>query len=76
MATASIAAALLTALSEAIYFWIAMGAPVDLVLEANLSLETGLRPAWVVLVSTAAVVLLGTIRTITKGRAKTRLKTA
>jgi sulfoxide reductase heme-binding subunit YedZ len=53
----------LTALGEAIYFWLAMGAPIDLVLQANLSLDTGLRPGWVVFVSTAAVALLGWART-------------
>lgn len=58
----SVVAGLLTALGEAVYFGIAMGAPIGLVLQANLSLETGLRPAWVVLVSTFAVALLGWAR--------------
>jgi len=76
MACASILAWALTALGEAVYFWIAMGAPVMLVLNANLSLDTGLRPGWVVLVSTGAVVLLGAIRRRVKPRGKARLKTA
>jgi sulfoxide reductase heme-binding subunit YedZ len=58
----SIAASILTAIGEAGYFWLAMGAPFVLVLQANLSLETGLRPAWVVFVSTFAVVLVGWAR--------------
>ncbi|HEY3919813.1 MAG TPA: protein-methionine-sulfoxide reductase heme-binding subunit MsrQ [Stellaceae bacterium] len=58
----SLAAGLLTALGEAVYFWIAMGAPIGLVLQANLSLETGLRPAWVVLASTATIALIGWAR--------------
>jgi sulfoxide reductase heme-binding subunit YedZ len=57
-----LAAALLTALGEASYFWLAMGAPIDLVLQANFSLDTGLRPAWVVLASTFALALLGWVR--------------
>jgi sulfoxide reductase heme-binding subunit YedZ len=58
----SIAVSILTAIGEAGYFWLAMGAPFVLVLQANLSLETGLRPAWVVFVSTFAVVLVGWAR--------------
>jgi methionine sulfoxide reductase heme-binding subunit len=58
----SVAAGILTAIGEAGYFWLAMGAPFVLVLQANLSLETGLRPAWVVFASTFAVVLLGWVR--------------
>jgi hypothetical protein len=43
---------------------------------ANLSLDTGVRPSWVVLVSTASIALLGAIRTLVKPPTKTRLKTA
>ena len=72
----SVLAGLLTALGEAAYFAIAMGAPFGLVLQANLSLETGLRPGWVVLVSTFAVALLGWARaTFWPGKAR-RLKPA
>jgi sulfoxide reductase heme-binding subunit YedZ len=76
MAAMSVAAGAVTALAEAVYFWIAMGAPVLLVLSANLSLETGVRPGWVVLVSTGAVALLGWLLSMLKARAKTPLKTA
>jgi sulfoxide reductase heme-binding subunit YedZ len=76
MAGMSVGAAILTALGEASYFWIAMGAPFALVLAADLSLDTGVRPAWVVFVSTAAIVLLGAIRNLVKPPSKARLKTA
>jgi sulfoxide reductase heme-binding subunit YedZ len=76
MAGMSVGAAILTALGEAFYFWIAMGAPVALVLAADLSLDTGVRPAWVVLVSTAAIVILGAIRNLVKPPSKARLKPA
>lgn len=62
VASLSILAGVLTALGEAAYFAIAMGAPFGLVLQADLSLETGLRPAWVVLVSTLTVALIGWAR--------------
>jgi sulfoxide reductase heme-binding subunit YedZ len=45
----SIVAGAATALGETLYFWLWMGAPPVLVLAANLSLETGVRPGWVVL---------------------------
>jgi methionine sulfoxide reductase heme-binding subunit len=76
VASLSAAAGLITALGEAVYFWLAMGAPVDLVLQANLTLDTGLRPSWVVFVSTLAVALLGVLRaTIRPGKAR-RLRPA
>ncbi len=71
----SVGAGVLTALGEAFYFWLAMGAPFALVLPADLSLDTGVRPAWVVLVSTACVALLGALRSFVKPP-KPRLKTA
>jgi sulfoxide reductase heme-binding subunit YedZ len=49
LASLSIAAGVATAIGEAMYFWLWMGAPPDLVLSANLSLATGIRPGWVVL---------------------------
>lgn len=62
VATSSLAAGVLTAVGEAGYFWLAMGAPFVLVLQANLTLETGLRPSWVVFASTFAIALLGWLR--------------
>jgi sulfoxide reductase heme-binding subunit YedZ len=76
MIAVSLAAAMLTALGEAFYFWVAMGAPMALVLAADLSLDTGLRPAWVVLVSTVGVALLAALRMLVKPPTKARLKTA
>jgi sulfoxide reductase heme-binding subunit YedZ len=76
MAGMSVGAAILTAIGEAFYFWVAMSAPFALVLAADLSLDTGVRPAWVVLVSTAAIALLGAIRKLVKPPSKARLKPA
>jgi len=76
MIAVSVAAAILTALGEAFYFWVAMGAPMALVLAADLSLDTGLRPAWVVLVATVGVAVLAALRMLVKPPTKARLKTA
>lgn len=62
VAALSLATGVLTAVGEAGYFWLSMGAPFVLVLQANLSLETGLRPSWVVFASTFAIALLGWLR--------------
>jgi sulfoxide reductase heme-binding subunit YedZ len=50
LAAISAAAGIATAIGEALYFWLGMGAPPELVLAANLSLAIGIRPGWVVLV--------------------------
>lgn len=77
MAGLTVVAAALTALGEAFYLWVSMGAPFALVIEANLSLATGLRPAWVVLAATGSVVLLGALRALIKrSGAKSRLRPA
>ncbi len=62
VASLSLGAGLLTALGEAVYFHLTLGAPIALVLQADLSLDMGLRPAWVVFASTCAIALLGTLR--------------
>jgi hypothetical protein len=62
VASLSLGAAVLTAVCEALYYWISLGAPLDLVLQANLTLDTGLRPAPVVFASTFAIAVLGAIR--------------
>jgi sulfoxide reductase heme-binding subunit YedZ len=72
MAGMSVAAWVLTMVCEALYYWWMVGAPFGLVLMANFSLDTGLRPSWVVLVSTGAVALLGTLRQFIKQRPKLR----
>lgn len=72
----SVAAAIGTACGEAFYYWISMGAPFLRVLMADLSLDTGLRPAWAVLAATGAVVLLGALRSFFWPPRKARLRTA
>lgn len=61
----TIAATLLTAVGEAVYFWLSMGAPLIDVLETNLSFELGVRPAQLVLAISAGVTLLGAARVAT-----------
>ncbi|MDE2165472.1 MAG: sulfoxide reductase heme-binding subunit YedZ [Alphaproteobacteria bacterium] len=55
VALLSLAAGPFTALAEALYFNLKMHVPIERVLMADLSLETGLRPAWVVFGIVAAV---------------------
>lgn len=58
----ALTAPLLTAAGETLYFWLAYGAPPMRVLEANFSLQTGIRPAVIVLALAAAVSLVGAVR--------------
>ncbi|HEX3974351.1 MAG TPA: protein-methionine-sulfoxide reductase heme-binding subunit MsrQ [Stellaceae bacterium] len=58
----SLGTAVLTALCEAGYYWWSLDAPFALVLQANLTFDTGVRPAVVVFASTFAIALLGVIR--------------
>ncbi len=51
----SIATGAFTALGEAAYFWMKLGASPALVLSANLMPSVGVRPAWVVLAITLGV---------------------
>jgi sulfoxide reductase heme-binding subunit YedZ len=44
-----IAVTALTALGEAVYFWLKVGVGIDRVLAANLTTFSGVRPSWVVL---------------------------
>lgn len=62
-----IAAAVLTALGEALYFYLTLGVDPMRVLNANLSLDTGLRPAIVVLGLGLAVTLAGAVRALVPG---------
>jgi sulfoxide reductase heme-binding subunit YedZ len=73
LAALSIGAGLATALGETLYFWLWMGAPPDLVLAANLSLETGVRPGWVVLAIGLAFTAAALVRAPAR---KTRLRPA
>jgi len=65
-------AALLTALGEATYFALAYGAPVMRVIAANWSLDTGVRPAPVVLALGLAVTAAGGLRLYLPAVAKRR----
>ena len=73
LAGLSIATGIATALGETLYFWLWMGAPPALVLAANLSLATGVRPGWVV----AAIGLVFTAAAVARAPAqKARLRPA
>lgn len=65
IAALSLAAALGTALGEALYFRLAFHAPFLRVLGADLSLQTGIRPAIVVLAIGLAVTVAGALREAT-----------
>ncbi len=58
------AAAVLTALGEAAYFWVAFGVDPMRVIAANWSLVTGVRPALVVLALSLAVTAVGVARAL------------
>jgi sulfoxide reductase heme-binding subunit YedZ len=72
IAALSLGAGLMTALGEAIYYWIKAGADPALILGADLSLATGLRPAWVALMIPAAITTLGLLRARQAARARLR----
>lgn len=54
-------AAALTALGEAIYFWLLTGVNPLMVLRVNFSLMAGLRPSWIVLGGGLSMVILRTL---------------
>jgi sulfoxide reductase heme-binding subunit YedZ len=72
----SLAAAVGTALAEAVYFKLAFHAPLLRVLDADLSLQTGIRPAVVVLAIGFAITSAGALREATARSAKRRLRPA
>jgi sulfoxide reductase heme-binding subunit YedZ len=51
-----------TALAEACYYHLRSGAPIELVLGANASLATGLRPSWIVGLAAGGVLVAALIR--------------
>src|SRR6266702_439368 len=73
VALLSLVAALATAAGELAYFRLVMGIDPALILAADLSLEVGLRPCWVVLIVGAAVTIVAALRTWLK-RAPARLR--
>lgn len=58
----SLACALLTALAEAVYYWLLNGIDPMRLLNAYFTLDTGLRPGWVVLAGGLAVAAAATLR--------------
>lgn len=62
IAALDIAASVLTAFGEAVYYWIGVGAPFVRVLEANFSTDIGVRPSWIVLGVSSAVTLAAAVR--------------
>jgi sulfoxide reductase heme-binding subunit YedZ len=72
----ALAAAAATALGEAGYYWIKMGVDPLLVLNTNLSLQAGLRPAMVVVLILAGVTVAAALRGAQARRAAPRLQPA
>jgi sulfoxide reductase heme-binding subunit YedZ len=62
----TVSAAALTAEGEAIYFWLKVGVAPMRVFDANFSLWTGVRPAWVVLGIGLAAIAAGPIKASAK----------
>ena len=72
----SLVAGAATALGEAGYFWLAMRVDPLRVLAIDFTLQTGIRPAWVVLAAGLSVTLAATLRTGLKHSGKLRLRPA
>jgi len=71
-----LAAGLATAAGEAAYFRLGLGIDPALILSANLTLDVGLRPGWVVLAVGLAVTALAAWRDLAKRQAPARLRPA
>ena len=69
----TLAAAVVTATGEAMYYWIKMGVDPLLVLNTNLSLDAGLRPAMAVLLILAGIVIAAAGRGAVQRRAAPKL---
>jgi sulfoxide reductase heme-binding subunit YedZ len=69
-------AAAVTALGEALYYWLKMGVDPLLVLNTNLTLQAGLRPAVVALLILAAVSATGALRSAAARKRAPRLGAA
>ncbi|MGE5145492.1 MAG: sulfite oxidase heme-binding subunit YedZ [Candidatus Eiseniibacteriota bacterium] len=72
----ALGATAVTAGGEAVYYWLKMGVDPLLVLNTNLSLDAGIRPAMAVLVILASVVVTGAWRGATRRRKAPRLRPA
>ena len=76
VAALSLAATLLTATGEALYFFVKMNVDPVRVMLANLSLEAGLRPAWFVLAAGLLVTAVAVLRPLVKRQPKAQLRPA
>ena len=72
----ALAASVVTAVGEAVYYWIKMGVDPLLVLNTNLSLDAGLRPAMAALLILAGVVVAAAWRSAAQRRAAPKLRPA
>jgi len=72
----SLVAGAATALGEAGYFWLAMGVDPLRILAVDFTLQTGIRPAWAVLVAGLSVTLAAALRTGLSHYGKLRLRPA
>ncbi|HTQ34581.1 MAG TPA: ferric reductase-like transmembrane domain-containing protein, partial [Stellaceae bacterium] len=72
IAALGVVATVLTGLGEALYFYLAFHAPLERVLAADLSLQTGVRPAVVVFGFSVIVLAAGLFRTYVTPPAKMR----
>jgi methionine sulfoxide reductase heme-binding subunit len=70
----SLASGMLTALGEAVYYWVKLGVDPLMVLSANLTATVGIRPAWVVLWITLGLTAAGALRALQTYRSKLRLR--
>jgi sulfoxide reductase heme-binding subunit YedZ len=67
----AVAAPVVTALGEAGWYWLSIGAPPGLVLAADLSLDAGVRPAqWVFAITMAAAAVAVARRLMTRPRTR------
>jgi sulfoxide reductase heme-binding subunit YedZ len=76
LAALALAATLLTAFGEALYFRLAFGVDPLRVLGADLMWSTGVRPAWVVLVFTTVIAAGGALRAFLDRRSRRRVAIA
>jgi methionine sulfoxide reductase heme-binding subunit len=74
--TLALAAGVLTALGEALYYWLKLGAPPSRLLQATLAIDVAIRPAWWVLGIALALSIAGAIRTLQTQNWKLQTRTA
>jgi methionine sulfoxide reductase heme-binding subunit len=70
----AVAAGLVTALGEATYFWAVNGVDPARLLTANLAFDLGLRPAWIVFLTGAALTAAAALRSSGFSQAVLRLR--